>query len=431
MAGMLVNQPRGSGPRRWSRRLDWIDPRKVGFHKVLLVFVPVAIGLHMAHAAAVWQFVAALLAIVPLAAMMGEATEHLSHRAGPGIGGLLNATFGNAAELIIALALLFRGLDTAVKASITGSILGNILLVLGASLLAGGVKYPILKFNRTAAGMGGTLMVLAAMGMLVPAIFHALPEVIAEGESIRPNLEHELSLVVSGVLILTYLASLFFSLKTHSDLYNPTSDQPADEDVPQEVPWTVRRAIAVLVLATFFVAVVSEILAGALVVTGDQWGLTHLFLGVVVVAIAGNAAEHSTAILVARKNQMDLAVGIAMGSAQQVALLVAPVLVFASYLRPHPMDLLFTTMEIVSVILGVMIARMVAEDGESNWLEGLMLLMIYVILAMAFFVLPEPHSARSTPAKSHSNRATDYQGRRAVPLAGLQSGDSAGIWRSR
>jgi len=338
-----------------------------------------------------WQFVAALVSLLPLAALMGEATEHLTHHTGPGIGGLLNATFGNAAELIIALALLFKGLDTAVKASITGSILGNLLLVLGASLFAGGLKFSTLKFNRTAAGTGGTIMVLAAMGLLVPAIFHSLPEVLALEDESALNLEHKLSLAVCGVLILTYVASLIFSLGTHKTLFDEmeknatTSQEDADEPV-----WSVKRALIVLFVTTTAVALVSEVLAGAIEQTGEHLGLTQVFLGVILVAIAGNAAEHSTAIVVARKNKMDLAVGIALGSAQQIALFVAPVLVFASYLRTEPMDLLFSTMEIVSVILAVMIARMVAEDGESNWLEGLMLLMIYLILSMAFYVLPVP-----------------------------------------
>jgi Ca2+:H+ antiporter len=372
---------------------DWLT--EMGWMRTFLVFVPIALAMRWLDTLAGWQFAAALLSLLPLAALMGEATEHLTHHSGPGIGGLLNATFGNAAELIIALALLFKGLDTAVKASITGSILGNLLLVLGASLLAGGLKYSTLKFNRTAAGIGGTMLVLAAMGLLVPAIFHTLPEVLALEDEQALNLEHELSLAVCAVLMLTYLASLVFSLMTHKGLYGGgegvvnSLTSHGGGTVPPAV-WSVRRAVIVLFATTAAIALISEILAGAIEHTGERLGLTQVFLGVVVVAIAGNAAEHSTAILVARKNMMDLSVGIALGSAQQIALFVAPVLVFASYLRPEPMDLLFSTMEIVSVILAVLIARMVAEDGESNWLEGVMLLMIYLILSMAFFVLPEP-----------------------------------------
>lgn len=399
MTGERVNQP-GIGPGTGGRGFDWrdwVDPRRIGWIKMLLVFVPVALVLRLIGAPAVVQFGIALVAILPLAAAMGEATEHLAHRAGPGIGGLLNATFGNAAELIIALALLFRGQDVAVKASITGSIIGNLLLVLGLSLLAGGFKFPVQRFNRTAAGVGAMMMVLAAMGMLVPAIFHALPEVLAIDDEQALGLEHELSLGVCVVLMLTYGLNLLFSLKTHRELYDPEGDDATAEARPQ-MAWSVGRAVGVLLAATVFVGLISETLAATIEETGHRWGLTQVFLGVIVVAIVGNAAEHSSAILVAMKNKMDLAVGIALGSALQVALFVAPVLVFASYLREQPMDLLFTTLEIVAILLAVAIARMVAEDGESNWLEGAMLLMIYAILGVAFFVLPEPSHGRRAHA---------------------------------
>jgi Ca2+:H+ antiporter len=386
---------------------DWIDPRRIGWMKLLLVFVPVALGLHWAGASPVVQFGFALVALLPLAASMGEATEHLAHRAGPGIGGLLNATFGNAAELIIALSLLFKGKDAVVRASITGSILGNLLLVLGASLLAGGLRFRTQRFNRTAMGVSATMMVLAAVGMLVPAIFHSLPEVLAQGPR-RANLEHELSLAVCVALMLTYLLGLIFSLKTHKDLFNPQPETggSVEDDMPHGAGWPIGRALGVLLAATAGVALVSEVLAASIEEAGHQWGLTEVFLGVVVVAIVGNAAEHSTAILVAMKNQMDLAVGIAIGSALQIALFVAPVLVFASYLRNEPMDLLFTTMEVVAVILAVMIARMVAEDGESNWLEGSLLLLVYVILGMAFFFLPEERLSRPGPSLTPTPAAT-------------------------
>ena len=380
-----------------------LDSLRNNWLHALILFVPITLGMKWMGISDGWQFGAALLSLLPLAALMGEATEHLSHRTGPGVGGLLNATFGNAAELIIAMALLFKGLDTAVKASITGSILGNLLLVLGASLFAGGLKYPTLRFNKTAAGTGGTIMVLAAMGLLVPAIFHSLPEVLALEDENALNLEHKLSLAVCGVLILTYCASLVFSLKTHKNLFDGgEGDEPKTLETgnsSEELPWSLRRSLTILFMTTIAIAVISEILAGAIEKTGEHLGLTQVFLGVILVAIAGNAAEHSTAIVVARKNQSDLAVGIALGSAQQIALFVAPILVFTSYLRAEPMDLLFSTMEVVSVILAVLIARMVAEDGESNWLEGLMLVMIYVILGMAFFVLPEPkHKGRIEPS---------------------------------
>ncbi len=370
---------------RVNRALDapdaWavFDPRRWGWETWFLVAVPVAVVASIFEFPAVVRFVAAGLAIIPLAGLMGRGTEALSQRLGPGIGGLLNATFGNAAELILALLALRRGLDGVVKASLTGSIIGNLLLVLGASLLAGGIKYPVQRFNRTVASSGSTLMVLASVGLLIPALFHT---VVGPGV---PGLEHKLSLSVCVVLICTYGLNLLFNLVTHKDLFGGETNSADKANV-----WTVRKATTVLLVATSFVAWMSELLVGAVEETSRSLGMSEVFMGVIVIAIVGNAAEHSTAILMAMKNQMDLAVGIAIGSALQVALFVAPVLVFASYLRPNrgPMDLLFSTFEVVSVILAAIVARMAAEDGESNWLEGAMLLMVYVILSIAFFLLP-------------------------------------------
>lgn len=399
----------------WLRRLD---PHSGGWSSLLLLAVPAAIALRLGGAGAIWVFILSAVAIIPLAGLMGAATEHLAERLGPGMGGLLNATFGNAAELIIALFALFKGLDEVVKASLTGSILGNVLLVLGASLLAGGLRHSTQTFNRTAAGSGVTMLMLAAFGLLVPAIFHELPEVTASDFEI----EHELSLGVAGILILTYLAHLVFSLVTHKKLFNP--ETPASAEPIQA--WSGRTSAVVLVVATTLVAVMSELLVGSVEHASHALGMNGVFVGVVVVAIVGNAAEHSTAVLVALKNQMDLAVGIAIGSALQIALFVAPVLVFASYLRQSPMDLRFTSLEVLSVLVGVIIARMVAEDGESNWLEGLMLLMVYAILGLAFFFLPvradpkagEGHSNPPSAASAgkHLALATGSAGREAYRL---------------
>jgi len=394
-----VNQGRVNGPGAgvgagpggsWS---DWVDPRKIGLIRLLLLFVPATAAAQLAGAPAIATFTLAAMAIVPLAGLIGEATEALSGRLGPGIGGLLNATFGNAAELIIAMFALMRGLDQVVKASITGSIIGNLLLVLGASLLAGGIKYPVQRFNRTAAGSGATLMVLAAVGLLIPAIFHS------NVGSKAAFAEHGVSLSVSVILMIAYGLNLLFSLKTHKDLYNP---KHVDSDTVQHEGegWGRRKSVAVLLVSTAFIAWMSEVLVGAVEEASLTLGLTEIFVGVIVVAIVGNAAEHSTAVLMAWKNQADLAVGIAMGSALQIALFVAPVLVFASYLRKAgPMDLLFSPMEVAAVILAVILARMVAEDGESNWLEGAMLLMIYAILGVAFFFLPENPTGHAALAR--------------------------------
>jgi Ca2+:H+ antiporter len=384
---MASTNDTASAPRanRFFRHFTWM--------RLLLLLVPVTVVLHFAHVSEVWQFIAAGLAIVPLAGLMGEATEHLAHRLGPGIGGLLNATFGNAAELIIALFALFkrapdgRYYDEIVKASLTGSIIGNLLLVLGLSLFAGGLRYPIQRFSKTAAGVGGTLLVLAAFGLLVPAIFHSMPEVVRVGAG-RADLEHHLSVGVCLLLIVTYILHLIFSLITHKDLYNPSSETAADEADDADAPWSIKRSALTLLIATVLVAWMSEILIGTVAHTSEALGLSAVFVGVILVAIVGNAAEHSTAVMVALKNKMDLSVGIAVGSALQIALFVAPVLVFVSYLRDYPMDLLFTTLEIVAVLLSVFIARMVCEDGESNWLEGAMLLMVYAVLAVAFFFHP-------------------------------------------
>ena len=350
---------------------------------MLLVFVPATAVAHVAGAPAVVDFALAALAIIPLAGLIGEATEALACRVGPGIGGLLNATFGNAAELIIAGIALFRGLDMVVKASITGSVIGNLLLVLGASLLAGGIKYPVQKFNRTAANSGATLMVLAAVALMIPALFHQL---VGEAEH---EAEHGLSLAVGAILMFAYALNLLFSLGTHKNIYNP-KNVDAEEELHGESSWGVRKSILALLVATALVALMSEVLVGAVEEASHAVGMTEIFAGVIVVAIVGNAAEHSTAVLMAWKNQADLAVGIAMGSALQIALFVAPVLVFLSYLRGRPMDLLFSPMEVAAVILAALLARMVAEDGESNWLEGAMLLMIYAILGTAFYFLPAP-----------------------------------------
>jgi Ca2+:H+ antiporter len=358
----------------------------------LLIAVPLAIASSLLKAPPVIQFLASGIAIIPLAGVMGQATEQLAHRLGPGVGGLLNATFGNAAELILALFALSSGYDDVVKASLTGSIIGNLLLVLGASLLAGGLKFSVQKFNRTAAGAGSTLMVLATIGLIVPALFHNLVP------NATGQLDHRVSVAVCVLLVFTYLLSLLFSLVTHRELLTGMKEEVAA--AISEATWGIKHATGVLLVATVFVAWMSEILVGAVEPAGHALGLNTVFMGVFVVAIVGNAAEHSTAIIMALKNQMDLAVGIALGSALQVALFVAPVLVFASYFRDTPMDLLFTTLEVVSVILAVLVARMVAEDGESNWLEGAMLLMVYAILGVAFFFLPgnvEKHGQEGAP----------------------------------
>jgi len=359
--------------RRFRPSLNW-----------LLAFLPAAALLELAAPERqVALFVCACLAIVPLAGWLGRATEHLAERTGEGVGGLLNATFGNAAELIIALMALRQGLTGVVKASLTGSILGNILLVLGAATLAGGLKHKELRFNAAGARAQATMLTLAAIALVLPAAFHHLA---------HPDLriERNLSFEIALVLLACYAASLLFSLRTHKELFVGTAAEAAAVEAAGHQPWSLRRSLGVLVAATAGVAWMSEALVGAIEPTARAIGLTEVFVGVIVVAVIGNAAEHSTAVLVARKNRMDLAIGIAVGSSIQIALFVAPVLVLAShFLGPAPMDLVFTPAEVLAVVLAVAITGQIAGDGESNWLEGVQLLAVYLIVALVFFFLPE------------------------------------------
>jgi Ca2+:H+ antiporter len=314
---------------------------------------------------------------------MGKATEHLAERVGEGIGGLLNATFGNAAELIIAIVALRAGLYDVVKASLTGSIIGNILLVFGLSALVGGVRFSIQSFNKTAANLGTTMLTLAAIGLVVPAIFHY---VVVDGETVVA--EQELSLEIAVILMATYVLSLIFTLRTHKHLYAGGHGDDADEAMGTE-GWSTTRSLAVLLIATAFVALMSEFLVGAVEATAKSFGMTEVFVGVILVAIIGNAAEHSTAVLMAIKNKMDIAINIAVGSSIQIALFVAPLLVFLSYfIGPQPMDLIFTNFEVLAITLSVAIMALISQDGESNWMEGVQLLAVYGILGMAFFYLP-------------------------------------------
>jgi len=352
---------------------------------VLLVFVPIAIVLELVvHASAEWIFVASCLAIIPLAGLMGKATEHLGEHLGDGIGGLLNATFGNAAELIIAIMALRAGLYDVVKASLTGSIIGNILLVFGLSALIGGLRYPVQTFNKTAANLGTTMLTLAAIGLVVPAIFHFLVE---GGPAVS---EQDLSLEIAVILMITYILSLIFTLRTHKHLY--CGGHGDDEEVEEAMGtqgWSTGKSLLVLLVATAFVALMSEFLVGAVEQTAKSFGMTEVFVGVILVAIIGNAAEHSTAVLMSIKNKMDIAINIAVGSSIQIALFVAPTMVFLSYfIGPRPMDLIFTNFEVLAITLSVAIMALISQDGESNWMEGVQLLAVYAILAIAFWFLP-------------------------------------------
>jgi Ca2+:H+ antiporter len=350
---------------------------------LLLIFVPAAAVLRYFYdTGPIWLFMTSALAIVPLAGLMGKATEFLADRLGAGLGGLLNATFGNAAELIIAILALRAGLQDLVKASITGSIIGNVLLVFGLSVLAGGVRHPVQFFNKTAANLASTMLVLSSVSLIVPAIFHMVARAV-------PAVERELSLEISIVLIITYALSLVFSLKTHRHLY--VGRHSAGDHGPSNGPsWSTTLCVSVLTASTALVALMSEFLVGATENAARALGMSQVFVGVILVAIIGNAAEHSTAVLAALKNKMDLAIHVAVGSSIQVALFVAPVLVFLSYfVGPTSMNLHFTIFEVLSVVLAVGIMAVVSQDGESNWMEGVQLLAVYFILGIAFYFLPE------------------------------------------
>jgi Ca2+:H+ antiporter len=356
--------------RRWSLLL-------------VLIAIPVAAALHLftpeQHIAV---FLVSGLAIVLLASYIGHATDTLARQHGGGIGGLLNATFGNASELIIGILALRRGLTDLVKASLTGSIIGNVLLVFGLCALVGGARHPVQRFNRTAAGLGSTMLLLSAIGLTVPAVFHRLS--LGGGRAPELRLDTEIAVV----LLLTYAASLVFTLKTHRGAYTTGTDA-RDADART---WP---ALATLLLATAGVAWMSELLVGAVSKAAHELGMSNLFVGVVVVAVIGNAAEHFSAVLMAARDQMDAAIGITLGSSTQIALFVAPVLVFTSYaVGPAPMDLLFTVFEVVAVGLAVLSITAIAHDGETHWMEGVQLLAVYAILVLGFYFLPGQPSGR-------------------------------------
>ena len=348
----------------------------------LLVFVPITIALeYLAHEQYFLIFIASSLAILPLAAWMGRATEHLAERMGEGVGGLLNATFGNAAELIIALAALRAGLHDVVKASIAGSIVGNILLVLGAAMLAGGLR----ARSSISTRKGRAPRPPCLRSRRSPS--SCLPPIRRGSAAARRKGIGALSVSISVVLLAVYVLFLVFSLVTHSSLFAGSHE---DEDASAHAePWPVSRSVLVLAVATAFIAWISEILVGAIEPTAHRLGLSNAFVGVFVVAILGNAAEHATAISAAIKNRMDLSLSIAIGSSVQVALFVAPVLVLVSlFLGPAPMDLALPAGLVLTVLLSVLVTGQIAGDGRSDWLKGVQLLAVYLVLGITFFFLP-------------------------------------------
>jgi Ca2+:H+ antiporter len=347
---------------------------------LIAFFVVSAIG-HYAGWDPTLQFILSAISVIFTAGFLGKATESVAHYAGQRLGGFLNATFGNAAELIIAIFLVKEGLFDMVKASLTGSIIGNLLLVLGLSIFAGGLKFKIQSFNVSLAGMNGSLMIVSVIALFVPAVFLST-------NSITTNDTKVLSLIVAGILIVAYIAWLIFSMITHknylSDVTEDTEEGLPHEHVPE---WSRGKSILYLIIATVMVAFISEWLVGTLEMFTSRFGLSELFVGAFLVAIIGNAAEHSAAIILAMKNKMGAAVEIAVGSSLQIALFVAPVLVFASFFFGNTMDLVFTVIELLAIGVSVFIAKSIIVDGKTNWYEGLLLLVVYLILGVSFFMV--------------------------------------------
>jgi len=347
-----------------------------GWPYLLVPFIPLAIVLDVAAAPATAIFFVSAIGVIPTAALMGKATEELANRSGPGIGGLLNVTFGNAPEIIIALFALGNGLQEVVKASLVGSILGNTLLVLGAAAFVGGLGRDRQTFNRTAASAQSAMLLLAVAALVMPAVYEmsvgqGLPSPTSVHTDYDPTVEH-LSLIVAIILMITYGAGLIFSLRTHRDLFNPP--QLKEEGEGEGTPWSVRRSVIMLAIAGVAVGVMSEILVSSISEAATTVGLSEFFIGVIVVAIVGNAAEHWVAVYVA------------VGSAAQIALFAIPLLVLLSFvIGDFPMPFVFNGFELAGIILAVVIAIHVTSEGETTWFEGLELLAVYVVLGLTFY----------------------------------------------
>lgn len=345
------------------------------FFRVLLFAIPLALAAAAANASPIVVFFLSALAIVPLAKYIGEATEELAARSGAALGGLLNVTFGNVTELIIGIVALNAGLIDVVKASITGSIIGNLLLVLGMAIFMGGLKRERQKFNTTAAKVSVSTLLLVMTALSVPAIF------LFTSPGVSGQTVEQVSIIGAVLLLFAYAATLLFSLRTHTHLYH-------GEAAAFEPRWGTQKSLLILAASTVGVAILSEILVGAIEPLVASLGWTQLFIGVIFVAIIGNAAEHASAITVALRDKMDLSLQIATGSATQIAMFVTPVLVLASLLFSRPMDLVFDTFELACMLFSVFVVNAIIEDGESNWLEGFQLLVAYATMAVGFFFHP-------------------------------------------
>ncbi len=385
-------EAKGSGPggeipgSPFLKLLEWVgldltgEDKSSGFQVAiysLLVFFPVALAVKLLNLGGPWLFITSAAAIIPLAKILSTATEQMVIRVGPGLGGLLNATFSNAVEMIISFFALQAGLYEVVKASITGSIIGNMLFVLGLSFFLGGLGREKQTFNRTASGVTISQLILAASALMVPAAF----VLTTPANSLTGDLKEELSIGVALILLVSYTAQLFFFLRTHKHLY-------ADEEEETAPVWTLRHSLGVLLATTVLVGVMADILVEGLQYLTDTLGLSQLFVGVILVALVGSAAENVAAVIAAIKNKIELSVNIAMSSTLQIAMFVAPVLILLGFFLGKPLDLVFNTFEVVAVVVTMLIASAITQDGESNWFEGMQLLSAYAILVVAFFFHP-------------------------------------------
>ncbi|MGH9974991.1 MAG: calcium/proton exchanger [Nitrososphaeraceae archaeon] len=369
----------------------------------LLIFVLIAIVLKYIHAEQLILFVVAAISLIPLAKLIGDSTEHLASHYGATLGSLLNVTFGNAAEIIIAIVAINAGLLELVKASITGAILGNILLIFGLSIMTSGFKFKEQFFNKENTGMQASMLFLAVIGLMIPTIL-ATTVLNPENELNQIKIQF-LSDAVAFLLLAVYIAGLIFTFFTHKHLFtsrlvNQGADEIAvkgknnniEEENLQQLEihekWSKKKSFLLLGLSMAGVIVISEILVGSVEVITAEFGFGELFVGAIIIGIVGNAAEHSSAILLARKGTMDLSIGIAAGSGTQIALFVVPILVIAGILLNRPFTLVFTGFEIVSVLLAAIIMNLIAHDGKSNWFEGVMLIAVYIIIAIGFFFIP-------------------------------------------
>jgi Ca2+:H+ antiporter len=370
--------------------LDNLKPTKSNAVYLLLIAVPAAIVFDfIIYTDQLIIFIVSGIALIPLAKLIGDSTEHLGAHYGAAAGSLLNVTFGNAAELIIAISAINSGLLTLVKASITGSILGNILLIFGLSIMAGGLKHKEQSFNRENTGIQSSMLFLAIIGLAVPTIISTTG--LNQSEKIEDKEKIQfLSDSLAFILLAVYIAGIFFTFITHKNLFTQTHSsltQPEEEEEDQQSLWTKKRSFIILLLSIIGVVATSEILVGSVEEAAQEFGFGELFVGAVIVGLVGNAAEHSSAVMLARRNKLDLSIGIAAGSGTQVALFVAPILVIVGIFSGKAFSLVFTPFEVAALILAAIMLNWISHDGKSNWFEGVMLIAVFIVIAIGFFFI--------------------------------------------